>query len=278
MIGKRPARRQHRQEQQQQGTGQEQVPITAKGGRALAVQEAEQSDREPGGDDQPPLLKSGPTRVQTVDLGQSDGGEEGGGGEQGGRGRRGPSPDGDMEGSEREQHHEEGEADAGIDASRPTARIDQRDPEGGEDGRRHQEAGLGRPGHCSTSTTTTVTLSWPPARLASSIRAQTASSGVPSREKLGDPFVLDHVGETVRADEEPVAGDRSRSRSSRSRVGGDPEDPGQHAALGVGGGVGRGDVAGGQLFGDDGVVIGDLLEDALLAKGRRGCRRHGRDG
>ena len=81
----RAARRQHRQEEQQQGPGQEQVPIPTKSGRALAVQEPKQSDREPGRDDQPPLLKSGPTRIQTVDLGQPDRGEECGGREQSGR-------------------------------------------------------------------------------------------------------------------------------------------------------------------------------------------------
>ncbi len=86
----------------------------------------------------------------------------------------------------------------------------------------------------------------------------------PRRENFGDLLVLDHVGQPVRAEEEPVARDCFGRQRVDLEVGGYPQHPGQHAALGVGGSVVRGDVSRGELFGNDRVVVGDLLELAFV--------------
>ena len=122
-----------------------------------------------------------------------------------------------------------------------------------------------------------VTLSVPPRRRASSSRVWAASLGFSClSEDLGDRGVVDHIGQAVAAEQEPVAvGEAKPADVAFDLTVMAAQEIGEHVAFPVVANLLGCDVAGvGHGLGD-GVVLGQKLETALVGRDKHVSRPGG---
>ena len=135
-------------------------------------------------------------------------------------------------------------------------------------------------GPSTTSSTTQVMLSLPPASSAELGQHRRRGVRVGQPEHLGDPLVVDQVGQPVAAEQQPVA---LRGRRGRTRSGSPAPSSGRRRGSGArrcatGDRCARSalELPGVDEVLDVGVVVGDLAQRRRRGTGRRDCRRRAR--